>query len=462
MPLQLPNLDDRRYADLVAEARRLIPAYDPAWTNHNPSDPGITLVELFAYLAELLLYRLDRVTADNQRKFLKLLNGPDWTPGADLNADIRATVLALRARERAVTAADFEHLATVSFNTWHDALQRAEAAGEPFEEWWAITGLDRDDASQRPSAVPRVARATCVPSRNLERGSEVERAAYAAAHVSLIILPQDIGALQPPVVLKTALWGYLDPWRTLTTRHHVVGPRYAPIAAEIVVATTGGALIESVRTRVIEQLNHFLDPLTGGPNGDGWPFGRDVYASEIFEQIEAVEGVDYVTDLLLTSECAPTDTQCVAAPPVWHDEGDLVGLTLAAHQLPQIEIDPEALVFVPHTSFLRVYLTITLTADAASNSATLKRQTKTTARHFFHPSTRVLVGLPPDSTGVGTGLRSTTLKAALEALPGVTSATLVWQADDTELYLEGGQVAGLYVNADEQVNWQARITVQIA
>ena len=65
MPLQLPNLDDRRYTDLVEEARGLIPTYAPEWTNHNPSDPGITLVELFAFLSEMLLYRLNRVTAAN-------------------------------------------------------------------------------------------------------------------------------------------------------------------------------------------------------------------------------------------------------------------------------------------------------------------------------------------------------------------------------------------------------------
>ena len=75
MPLQLPNLDDRRYADLVEEARALIPTYTPEWTNHNPSDPGITLIELFAFLSEMLLYRLNRVTAANILSFLKLLNG---------------------------------------------------------------------------------------------------------------------------------------------------------------------------------------------------------------------------------------------------------------------------------------------------------------------------------------------------------------------------------------------------
>ena len=48
-----PKLDDRTYADIVAEAMRLIPRYCPEWTNHNPSDPGITIVELTAWMTEL-------------------------------------------------------------------------------------------------------------------------------------------------------------------------------------------------------------------------------------------------------------------------------------------------------------------------------------------------------------------------------------------------------------------------
>src|SRR5215471_4145977 len=98
MPLELPNLDDRQYKDLVAEALTLIPVYCPEWTNHNPSDPGITLIELFAYLTDMLMYRLNRVTSDNTRAFLKLLNGPDWKPdpGADLLNEIRLAVLATR------------------------------------------------------------------------------------------------------------------------------------------------------------------------------------------------------------------------------------------------------------------------------------------------------------------------------------------------------------------------------
>src|SRR5262249_53054625 len=283
MPLQLPNLDDRRYADLVAEARRLIPVYDPDWTNHNTSDPGITLVELFAYLTEMLLYRLDRVTGESQRKFLRLLNGPDWTPGADLNADIREAVLAVRARERAVTAADFERLAIEDFNAGLTRMQRAEKDGKPLDEWWRISRLDRADAANLPSQVPPVARAACVPSRNLERGTEATRTEHAPTHVSLIVVPQQANLRQPPVPQKAALWAYLDVRRTLTTRHHVVGPHYAPISAEIVIACTSDALPTAVRGRVVGQLEDFLKPL-GDATQEGWPFGRDVYASELFEQ----------------------------------------------------------------------------------------------------------------------------------------------------------------------------------
>jgi len=55
MPLQIPSIDDRRYQDLVTEALARIPVHNPEWTNFNKSDPGVTLIELFAFLTENLL-----------------------------------------------------------------------------------------------------------------------------------------------------------------------------------------------------------------------------------------------------------------------------------------------------------------------------------------------------------------------------------------------------------------------
>ena len=73
MRLPAPNLDDRRFQDILDEARRLIPRYCPEWTDHNLSDPGITLLELFAWMTDLLLYRLNRVPDKNYIKFMDLL-----------------------------------------------------------------------------------------------------------------------------------------------------------------------------------------------------------------------------------------------------------------------------------------------------------------------------------------------------------------------------------------------------
>jgi predicted phage baseplate assembly protein len=73
MFLPLPTLDDRRWSDLVEEARALIPLYGPDWTDHNASDPGITFAELFAWLAEMDLFQLDQVPGSHRRKFLALL-----------------------------------------------------------------------------------------------------------------------------------------------------------------------------------------------------------------------------------------------------------------------------------------------------------------------------------------------------------------------------------------------------
>src|SRR5689334_2914089 len=76
MPITIPSIDDRRYQDLLNEALARIPVHTPEWTNFNKSDPGVTLVEIFAFLTETLLYRSNQIPERNRRKFLKLLGMP--------------------------------------------------------------------------------------------------------------------------------------------------------------------------------------------------------------------------------------------------------------------------------------------------------------------------------------------------------------------------------------------------
>ncbi len=73
MSLPIPDLDTKTFEEMFEEARSLIPRYAPDWTDHNFSDPGITLIDLFAWLTEAKLYRINRVTDKNILKFLSLL-----------------------------------------------------------------------------------------------------------------------------------------------------------------------------------------------------------------------------------------------------------------------------------------------------------------------------------------------------------------------------------------------------
>ncbi|HHN93950.1 MAG TPA: putative baseplate assembly protein, partial [Anaerolineae bacterium] len=88
MPLPVPNLDDLRFQrDLVDEARRRIVRYCPEWTEYNLSDPGITLIELFAWMTELTVYRLNRVPEKNYVQFLYLL-GIQQRPASSARTDL--------------------------------------------------------------------------------------------------------------------------------------------------------------------------------------------------------------------------------------------------------------------------------------------------------------------------------------------------------------------------------------
>ncbi|WNF01106.1 putative baseplate assembly protein [Streptomyces luomodiensis] len=82
MALPSPNLDDRRFQQLVDEAKRYVQQRAPEWTDHNVSDPGVTLLETFAYLVDQVLYRLNRVPDKNYLAFLDLLGIRLFPPAA--------------------------------------------------------------------------------------------------------------------------------------------------------------------------------------------------------------------------------------------------------------------------------------------------------------------------------------------------------------------------------------------
>ncbi len=271
MTLPLPILDDRTYEDLVEEAVGLIPALDPEWTNHNPSDPGITLIELLAWLAEMLIYRANRVTDQHLVTFLRLLNGPDWpASGAgknlaseELNQEIRRTLCELTRPQRAVTCSDYETLAT--------------------------------DLEQ-------VVRAKCIPRRNLGADWST-RPVPEFVFVSVAVLQKaaDSNGWPQPADshLIKEVHAKLQPRRLLAARLSVVAAEYVAIHANVEVVRQRGVSETTIADGEKKSLVDFLHPLRGGPDKQGWPFGRTVRVSELFGVLERTSVVDFVKGISL-------------------------------------------------------------------------------------------------------------------------------------------------------------------
>ena len=72
--LPLPVLDDKSFKEILEDALKLIPRFTPEWTDYNPHDPGMTFIELFAWLTEMQHYHMDQVGKQNYLKFLQLLD----------------------------------------------------------------------------------------------------------------------------------------------------------------------------------------------------------------------------------------------------------------------------------------------------------------------------------------------------------------------------------------------------
>jgi hypothetical protein len=126
---------------------------------------------------------------------------------------------------------------------------------------------------------------------------------HATGVVTVVILPgMPVAQPQPSPGLIGAVKRYIDRRRVICTRIEVAAPTYVVITVTASVQALTGASATTVQSGILTALANFLNPLTGGPAGLGWPFGRSVYNAEILQLIANVPGVDYVTSMTMTAD----------------------------------------------------------------------------------------------------------------------------------------------------------------
>ena len=100
---------------------------------------------------------------------------------------------------------------------------------------------------------------------------------------------------------------HIDMHRLITTDIEIDKPEYVRVSINASVKIIEGANSNTVKGRVEKVIDEFLSPLKGGPDGDGWPFGRSVYRSEVYAVIDEVEGVDCVSKLSISGAVGDLD-----------------------------------------------------------------------------------------------------------------------------------------------------------
>jgi predicted phage baseplate assembly protein len=176
-------------------------------------------------------------------------------------AMLRAPAL-LRSRERAVTEADYEFLATQAF----------------------------------PEAIGRV---KCLQPRTVEGGKVIPGQIYVLV-VPRVVHPEEY-LTQKQLELNhetiAAMRAYLDERRLLTTRLDVRSPAYQWVVIKVKLRAVPEADREKVQAEVLRRLYRFINPLTGGPDEKGWPFDRDLFVSDVYQCLQGTPGVQFIRDI---------------------------------------------------------------------------------------------------------------------------------------------------------------------
>ncbi len=126
--------------------------------------------------------------------------------------------------------------------------------------------------------------------------------------VTLVVLSPCVRRHPDPTpALCRAVRCYLDTRRPVTTEVHVTGPDWLSVSVKATLRTRRGANAASLRAEAQRRIDAFFDPLTGGPDGNGWPFGRPVFRTEVLAVLDALPDVTAVEALALVPGDAADD-----------------------------------------------------------------------------------------------------------------------------------------------------------
>jgi predicted phage baseplate assembly protein len=308
MTLPTPRLDDRTFQDLVDEAKRRIPKLAPDWTDHNVSDPGVALIELFAFMTDQLLYRLNRVPDRHYVKFLELI-GLRLFPPAPARPDVTFW-LSAPAKEPTVIPTGVE-VSTVRREDVPPIVFRVERGMtiEPPVHVACLSSTDGkrfvDHFDELRAAKPFLAFTdpNPAPDEQLLFGFTNSQASHAIS----LLFDLDVGGIggdpdHPPLVWETWVgdrWAACDVEKDETAALNWTGEVIVHVDGEQTEAKFGEMTARWIRCRVV--------PAAGGATYSRSPKLRGVVARAVGGTVSAMHAELVRTELIGRSAGTPAE-----------------------------------------------------------------------------------------------------------------------------------------------------------
>jgi predicted phage baseplate assembly protein len=317
MTLPTPNLDDRTFQQLVDQAKQLVQRRCPEWSDHNVSDPGVTLIEAFATMVDQLIYRLNRVPEKNYLAFLDLI-GVRLFPPTAARADVTFWLSAPQPDTVRVPAGT--QVATVRTETQEAVVfsTARDLAVVPCERAYLATGTAGGSVTDRTAEL-RLGRDVPCFGATPQPGDCLYVGLSAAVPGCAVVLRLDcqvhgvgVDPSDPPLRWE-ALCG--DEWlpcevdKDDTGGFNKAGEVVLHVPEEHAVAVRAGVTAGWVRCRLV----------TAGPGRPTYvapPTVRQVSAFTIGGTVEALHAESVAAEVLGAAEGLPGQTFYVARPPV--------------------------------------------------------------------------------------------------------------------------------------------------
>lgn len=279
--LQLPDLALKTYKETVDEMIVSIPRYSDKWTNFNPTDPGITIIELLSWISETILYRINRIPDESYVNFLRMVAGAS---GAEYVEKLL----------NEMTSDPVSDRAQIKLLEFLKEIEKGNKKSVPDIKTEALKFLD---SHYRAVTKKDFQQLSIEATENEE--VKVKRAdvdvSMDTGRIEIIIVSDinydiDMDAKYDEMISKVK--NYLYPRRLVGTRIEVKKPEFTPLKMNIEIICLPHARAKTVEKKIKDAIITYLDPLKGGPDKHGWPYGRSLTVFEIDRIIEETDDVD--------------------------------------------------------------------------------------------------------------------------------------------------------------------------